>query len=170
MNVRVGSHQTRIPRKEAGPFQVARGPIVCPLVLSIALSCGPGDLTRERAKAILNADSHFTPAQSVEHRLANQFVHAQCANSGHGWPLPKDAEYPRVVVDVTGITMNHGEPNQRLVEFTCDWKVDAVPPPVADCLLRFSQRWPGKAVFQLYDDGWRVVEASCVDGVVTEAK
>jgi hypothetical protein len=72
------------PRKNAGPLHLARGATICPLLLFIALSCGPGDLTREKAKAILDKDSHFTPAQSAFHRLANQFGSPRLGVGGRG--------------------------------------------------------------------------------------
>jgi len=179
-----GHHQTKLPRKKAGPFQAARGPIVCLLVLSIALSCGPGDLSREDAKSILNADKHFTPAIDISVSAHDEDAQAKCPGYVH--ELLSNSAQPRFVEEVTGITTDQNKSNQRYVEFTCGWKVtpvsldsaaeltkilnkkvDAISPALADCLAKVLNEGHshGKAVFQLYDDGWRVVAATCEGGL-----
>ena len=130
------------------------------LLLMLIVACGPRDLTREEAKKILDDDPHFTPAQSLIHRLHVEAGTTATACDGHPWPPPADAAYPRVVTQITGITVpGSGESGRRIVEFTWDWKQAELAPEIARCLP--SAPNPATAVFQLYDDGWRVVEVTC---------
>ena len=129
-------------------------------LLLLIISCGPKDLTREEAKRILDSDPHFTPVQSLMHRIHVLAGTTATACDNKPWPPPNDAAYPRVVTEVTGITMPAaGETGRRIVEFKWEWMQEKLSPDLARCL--FPSPKPATAVFQLYDDGWRVVEVTC---------
>jgi hypothetical protein len=127
------------------------------LAILLAASCGGRELTRPDAKRLLDADAHFTPAKSVLHRLMIEAYGRKYCDS------PPGDNFPRSVDAITGITTPASAQNQRIVEFRWSWKVAYLSPERAKCL---SLPGPNQAtaVFQLYDDGWRVIEVTCPRG------
>lgn len=154
------------------------------IVAMIATGCAPADLSRENARSILDASERFTPAIDVYVSAHDEDAQAKCPGYVH--ELLSNSAQPRFVEEVTGITSDQNKSNRRYVEFTCGWKVtpvsadsaaeltkmlnkkqDAISPALADCLAKVLNEGHshGKAVFQLYDDGWRVVAATCEGGL-----
>jgi hypothetical protein len=75
------------------------------------------------------------------------------------------ATYPPVdIQQVTGITANANalasNSSQKVVEFlaTANLNGPAFPEPMRACLHDLTSPHPARAVMQLYDDGWRIVE------------
>ena len=134
---------------------VAVGIITLSGLLPAILSCGPRDLTREEAKHLLDSDPHFTPSASLMYNL-----HVSVYGSA-GCEAPADGKFPRTVEKVTGITIPPAsQATQRIVEFSWTWNLTSLSPATVKCLQPGSGG-QATALFQLYDDGWRVVEVTC---------
>jgi hypothetical protein len=120
--------------------------------LLVLAGCRSRNLSREEAKAILDASPLFTPAQNVFRDL---YVHASSIPGVPSCPWPKGPTFPRVVDAVTGL----GElsPSERTVEFSWAWDLSKYSKETAACF--WSGPIPGgRAIVRRYDDGWRVVE------------
>jgi hypothetical protein len=65
---------------------------------------------------------------------------------------------PRVFEKITGIT--NGGPDEKVAEYEWYFKTDSFPPDIRSLLPSLGQNRDGRAIFRLYDDGWRLMSAT----------
>jgi hypothetical protein len=157
-------------------------PTVClALAAAACQACAQSNtttLTRERAKALLNQNPQFRELKQVDLTLVAPpeacFKEGFCLNEdgtltdegrryfaagpSRYWRVVRPAGIVhRIVTEVTGLTLGQDE---RQAEF--HWMWDGL----SDVVLRYAGQkdliHSGTAVFQRYDDGWRLLET--IDG------
>jgi hypothetical protein len=155
-------------------------------LIAMSFGCGgKGQLTRGKAKDLIERSEGFKPTQTLRNdgTRANKgvelgfWVHDPWSSEGFKLTAKGSSYFggvnraevsmlkpvSRRFVEITGMTAAPGfSPDvAQSVTFTWKWDFDGYPPEVSD-LIQGPTPTPnnGEAVLKLYDDGWRVENVS----------
>jgi hypothetical protein len=159
--------------------------LVAVALINLVSCSNTKELTRDKAKKMLESSERFTPKQ-VELVIASdtvncgrqlglwyntgpwgnlligpkgtQDIQTILADGRGGGRFTLKKAYKRRIVEITGIREQpnpFGGGNMKVAEFTWVYDMDDWPAVIKTCIPKMSNA-KGRAMFALYDDGWRI--------------